>query len=209
MQKDSHKLTIEENHSAKRILSIPDLTLAPGTTTDIPVTLDNLEGVTKLEFDFYYDTDFLDVTAVNANNNLPTGWQLTEGKIDHDNGIIDVTLEGTDVLTGNNLNIVNLEAVVPDTANYGETQILNLANVVLNDSNISAIDDDGIHQVIKAGDTTGDGAVTGFDAYQMMRVSVGLDDGFDRFSSIDPMISADVNGDGVISAFDAYRAFNS
>ncbi|MDJ0650505.1 MAG: right-handed parallel beta-helix repeat-containing protein [Xenococcaceae cyanobacterium MO_188.B19] len=202
-----YEFTIEE--SRDRILSIPNVTLAPGATTDIPITLNNLEGVTKLEFDFYYDTDLLDITAINSNDNLPASWQFTESEIDSANGIINVTIEGTDVLSGNNLNIVNLEAVVPDTASYGETQILDLENVVLNDSNISAIDDDGIHQVIKAGDTTGDGTLSGFDAYQMMRVSVGLDDGFDRFSTIDPMISADMNRDGVISAFDAYHAVNS
>ena len=44
------------------------------------------------------------------------------------------------------------------------------------------------------------------DAYQMMRVSVGLDEGFDRFSTIDPIIMADINQDGVISAFDAHYA---
>ena len=52
----------------------------------------------------------------------------------------------------NNLNLVNLEATVPDTANYGEVQVLDLENVVINDGNIDAIDDDGIHQVIKPGD---------------------------------------------------------
>ncbi|MDJ0647421.1 MAG: Calx-beta domain-containing protein [Xenococcaceae cyanobacterium MO_188.B19] len=201
-----YEFTIEE--SRDRILSIPDLTLAPGVTTDIPVTLDNVEGITKLEFDFYYDTDLLDITAINSNDNLPASWQLAESEIDRDNGIINVTIEGTDALTGDNLNIVNLEATVPDPADYGETQILDLANVVLNDGNVSAADDDGIHQVIQAGDTTGDGTLSGLDAYQMMRVSVGLDDGFDRFSSIDPIISADMNEDGVISAFDAYHAVN-
>ena len=61
-----------------RILSIPDLTLAPGATSDILVTLDNVEGVTKLEFDLYYDSDLLDITAVDRNSSLPASWQLTE-----------------------------------------------------------------------------------------------------------------------------------
>ena len=41
----------------------------------------------------------------------------------------------------------------------------------------------------------------------MMEVAVSLADGFDSFSTVDPVISADMNGDGVISAFDAYQAF--
>ncbi len=200
------QFTVEE--TGDRILSIPDLTLAPEETTDIPVSLNNAEGITKAEFDFYYDRDLLDITAVNPDRSLPENWQITASEIDRDNGIVNVTIEGTDSLTGNNLNIVNLEAVVPDTASYGDTQILDLANVILNDGMVEAIDDDGIHHVIKAGDVTGDSTLSALDAYQMMRVSVGLDDGFDRFATVDPMISADMNGDGVISAFDAYHAIN-
>ena len=56
---------------------------------------------------------------------------------------------------------------------------------------------------------TGDGMTSNLDAYQIMEVSAGLDDGFDRFATVDPVISADMNEDGVISAFDAYLAFNS
>ncbi|GAB4545450.1 MAG: hypothetical protein Tsb0014_39640 [Pleurocapsa sp.] len=83
---------------------------------------------------------------------------------------------------------------------------MDLENVVINDGNISAIADDAIHQVMLAGDITGDNQLSNEDVYQMMRVSVGLDDGFDRFSTIDPIIMADMNQDGVISAFDAHYA---
>jgi hypothetical protein len=148
------QFTIEQK--SDRIISIPDLTLAPGKTAAIPLTLDNVADITKVEFSFYYDPDLLNITAINPNDSLPAGWQLTESEIDSDNGIINVTIEGTDALTGNNLNIVNLEAVVPDTASYGATQVLDLDNVVLNGGNISAIADDAIHQVMLAGDVTGD-----------------------------------------------------
>ncbi|GAB4538167.1 MAG: hypothetical protein Tsb0014_27590 [Pleurocapsa sp.] len=203
----SYEFTIEE--TGDTILSMPDLTLAPGANKNIPVTLDNVEGANKVEFDLYYDRNFLDITAVNRNSNLPTSWQLTESEIDSDNGIINITIEGTDALTGNNLNLVDLEAVVPDTATYGATQVLDLENVVLNDGNISAMDDDAVHQIMQAGDVTGDNKVDNLDAYQMMRVSVGLDDGFVSFPTIDPAIFADLNQDGIISAFDAYYAVNN
>ena len=198
------KFTVE--HSNAPIVSISDLIFASGETKDIPITLNRVTEITKLEFVLNYDPDLLDITAVNLHDSLPTSWQISP-EIDRDNGIIKVIAEGNDPLTGNNLNIVNLEAVVPDTANYKELQVLDLENIVLNDNVFNAIDDDGIHQVIRAGDATGDGTVSGLDAYHLMMMSVGLGNNLERFSTIDPMISADMNGDGVISAFDAYYAF--
>jgi hypothetical protein len=191
------------------ILFLPDLTLAPGKTTDIPLILNNTAEITKVEFSLYYDRNFLDITAINLNDSLPTGWQITESEIESDNGIINVTIEGTDALTGSNLNLVNLEAVVPEAASYGATQVLNLENIVINDGNISVMDDDAVHQIMQAGDVTGDNKLDNLDVYQMMRVTVGLDDGFASFPTVDPAIFADLNQDGIISAFDAYYAVDN
>lgn len=198
------EFTIEEK--SDRILSIPDITIAPGETTDISLTLDNAEEVTQAQFDLYYDPDLLEINAINLNDSLPTNWQLTDSEIDKDNGVVRVTIEGTDALTGSNLNLVSLATVVPDTAKYGATQILDLENVFLNDGLINVVDDDAIHSVGKTGDVSGDGTLSGLDAYQMMRVSVGLDDGFDNFATVDPILMADMNDDNVISALDAFYA---
>lgn len=190
--------------SNDRIISISDIALTPGSDVDIPVSLDRVNGLARLQFELKYNPDLLDITAVNPNKTLFSDWDTTS-EIDRDNGIVKVAIDGDKRSIRNyneyrSFDLVSLEAVVPDTASYGETQILDLVNVY---SNLDVLDNDAIHRVIQAGDVTGDGTISGLDAHQMMGVSVGLDDGFDSFAAIDPILAGDLNGDGVISAFDA------
>jgi Ca2+-binding RTX toxin-like protein len=190
------------SESSSRILSLPNLTYAPGETLPqgIGISLDNLEGVKKIRFALNYDPNLLDITGVRLNPNLPNNWQLIENSIN--DGIVKITLAGSDPLTGNNLEVVNLQAIVPNNAKYGTTQLLDLNAVEVNDGAIAVVGDDGIHQLNILGDVTGNGKLTSLDVALLSRALLGLDSGADAFSAIDLELGGDFNGDNLLSSGD-------
>ena len=131
------------------VLGLPDLISAPGETIQIDLSLQNnsFEGVSKVEFDLYYNSNLLNVSGISLADNLPTNWQITESQIDDDNGVVSVSVEGTDLLNDANLDLISLEAVVPNNAQNGELQILNLENVSVNGGVLNVLDDDAIQKV--------------------------------------------------------------
>ncbi|GAB4554543.1 MAG: hypothetical protein Tsb0014_47490 [Pleurocapsa sp.] len=194
--------TVQNDDTSDRILNIEDLVTTPDTTDNLSLTLDNPEAVKQIEFELSYDNNLLEITGVNLNDNLPDNWQLTTSDIDNNNGTIKVVLGGTDALTENNLKLVNLDVTVPDTASYGASQTLDLLTVELNDG-LEISTNNGTQVIAEKGDVTGDRILDDNDAYEIMRVSVGLDTSFEQFANINPILLADLNGDNLISAFDA------
>jgi hypothetical protein len=100
---------------------------------------------------------------------------------------------------------VLLAADVPSSAGYGDSHVLQIANVNINQAAIDATADHAIHVVAFFGDVTGNQSYSGLDAQRAARVAVGLDNGFEAFPTIHPVVVADITGDGAISGLDAQR----
>jgi hypothetical protein len=73
------------------------------------------------------------------------------------------------------------------------------------DEPIAATADDALQAVVYFGDTTGNASYSGLDAQRTARVGVGLDNGFEAYPRIDPVIVADITANGTISGLDAQR----
>ena len=172
------------------------------------MTLSNFEPVTKIEFEVAYNSDLLDINAIAPSNNLPSDWKITTGEIDEEQGRVKVILEGTDPLTGSSLNLTNFDVSIPDNATYGQNQTIKLEDLKFNNENVEVNNEDSTQIVAKPGDLTGDGEISGLDAYQISRLTVGLGMNVETYPGIDPSFMADMNQDGVISAFDSYIAHN-
>lgn len=190
-----------------RFLTLPDFTRGPGQTVNlpeteegIPVELSNANGVTRADFTLSYDPDQLTVTGVDLAAGLPANWTITT---DLTPGNVQVSASGSDPLTGDLVNLVNIQATVPTDATYGSFQVLEVASPVLNAgaSGFSVLGDEALQIVAFLGDVTGNGTYTGLDAALLARVAAGGDTGFGALSRIDPRF-ADVNGDGEISDLD-------
>lgn len=203
----SFDFTIEDTRD--RILSLPNFSRSPGQNVNIPansengisININNAEGVQKIAFEINYDPELLTISDV-IKSDITEDWEI-EKNFDRENGRVRVTLEGNDPLTGSNLNIVNVEATVPDNAEYGAAGVLDLNNVEINDGDIGAIGDDAVHKVGLFGDVSNDRSYSAFDAAAIARVLAGLDTGFDASKLTDPLISADVTGDRRLSILDA------
>ncbi|GAB4539135.1 MAG: hypothetical protein Tsb0014_29290 [Pleurocapsa sp.] len=189
------------------ILSLSDLVARQNTDATMSLTLSNSESINQVEYELAYNSDLLDVNAVTLDeSSLPDNWQLTNSEIDEDNGLVKVKLEGSDPLSGDNFKVTDFDVSVPNNLTYGTNQTIELQAIKINGEDVNVNIKNGTQLIAQLGDVTGDNQLSKEDAYQMMRVSVGLDEGFDRFSTVDPIIMADMNQDGVISAFDAHFA---
>ncbi|VEP18083.1 hypothetical protein H1P_690003 [Hyella patelloides LEGE 07179] len=73
---------------------------------------------------------------------------------------------------------------------------------------VEIVTEDEVEIVTEDEDTNEKGNVRQLDAYQISRLSVGLDIDTDDFLKFETIVSADMNQDGVISALDAYLAYS-
>src|SRR5205823_4909323 len=81
-----------------------------------------------------------------------------------------------------------LMATVPTTAGYGKAEVLQVADLQINEGQIASTADDGVHVAGYLGDATGDQTYSGMDAGLIARVVVGLDSGFSFYPTVDPRI---------------------
>ncbi len=196
--------------SAARVVSIRDFARGPGQNVDdtpatpgskLAVQLDVASGVTALDFDVHYDSTLLTISSAALASGLPSGWSITVNPISL--GVFKVTASGTTALSGMNVPVVLLDANVPATAPYGDSEVIRLVNVRVNEDLIPSVGDYAVHKDVYLGDADGDGLYLGFDAALISRVVVNLDTGFDAHSWTDPLIVADATGDGTLSGLDA------
>ncbi|HXG11332.1 MAG TPA: cohesin domain-containing protein [Gemmataceae bacterium] len=191
-------------------VSIPDLARGPGQPLDLggaeaglPLRLSNGSGVTSVSLVLRYDPRLLTVQGASPAAGLPAG--TTVSLTVSTPGAAVLTFTSPTALPAGPLNFVMLTAVVPDTAPYASKQVLDLANIRINNGAIAAVDDDGLHVVGYPGDATGNTRYSAADALRVLRVAVGLDAGFAAFQLADPTIIADVTGNGAVNAADATR----
>ena len=69
--------------------------------------------------------------------NVPADWQLQPADLSTP-GIAKLTLGGSTTLAPGKQNLLSIEADVPETAEYGKTQTIQLQNVQFNNSSMPA-----------------------------------------------------------------------
>ncbi|MBZ8180005.1 cohesin domain-containing protein [Oscillatoria salina] len=198
--------TIDKNKA--RILSLPDFTRGdrqfvevPNGSLGLPISIDNGKKVTSIDLELSYNPDFLDITGASLAADVPADWDI-EINLDTP-GQVQLSLSGTKALSGKDLELLFLEAIVPTFAPDLASQVISISSVTLNEGKIDAVGDSAIHQVGYLGDATGNGAYTSLDASFIARVAARLDTGFDAYPLTDPVVIGDVTGDGTISSMDA------
>ncbi|MCA9245736.1 MAG: lamin tail domain-containing protein [Planctomycetales bacterium] len=191
-----------------RSLGMPDVVRAAGQTIDlqqtggIPVSVDDGDAVTNVEFLFEFDPDPLAIGSVDLAADLPADWRIVRDDRSSD-AAIALTLAGSTPLASGARSLLVFDASVPQLAPAGSTAILSIANVQLNQGDIAATGDDAFQAITLLADPTGSGDYSALDASLIARVAVGLDTGFDAFDKIDPVLIGDASANGDLSALDA------
>jgi hypothetical protein len=118
-------------------------------------------------------------------------------------GLIHIELSNLTDLPDTPLTVLHVQASVPASARYGDAHALDIQGLQLNGGTLDGVDDDGLHLAAYLGDTEGQARYASLDARNVQRVVVRLDNGFDAYPLIDPVIVADVNGNARLDASDA------
>jgi uncharacterized delta-60 repeat protein len=201
--------------SSGAMVSVPYFTRAEGqainlpanSSNGIPITISNsYSNVTAVDFDLFFNSTLLNITAETLSVSLPAGWT---DAVDLDNMTNELELsiystEGTYLPTGTTT-LINLAANVPGTATYGSGTALQISNVVINGGvgGLTGVGNQAVQKVALLGDASGTERYSGFDASLIANVVVNNETGFDAYPLIDPVIIANVTGTGSLSGQDA------
>ena len=123
--------------------------------------------------------------------------------MDNVNGLLKVGLSGTTALSGSDLTLIKLHAKVPNSSPYGNSEVIKITNLRLNEGVIPSKADFAIHKALYLGDVDADGFLSPLDPARISEVVVGLHSGFTYADWTDPLIVADTTGDGTLSSLDA------
>jgi hypothetical protein len=196
--------------SEQRVLSVDDFSRGMGQPVNLPaneegidITLDNGAAVTQVDFTLTYDADILTIEDVLVNPELGNDWTLTTKDLTNP-GTAIISLSGTTPLASGEIDLVQLQALVPEAASYKDSAILTLESVSINSGEIAVVGDTVFQEVAYLGDANGDRTYTNLDSYYISKLATGINDGLTDFNRTNPQIIADINGDGIISAFDSY-----
>jgi hypothetical protein len=189
------------------VVDIPNFARGPGQSVDVPATsasndlplrISDGTGVTSITLTLRYNPVLLSVmggatTLPGATVNVNTATA----------GAAVVTFTSTNPLGPGPVVFARLVAVVPSNAPYTSKHVLDIDNLQVNAGAIASRDDDGVHVVAYAGDTTGNGTYSGSDGANIVRVGVGLSTGFAAYQLLDPVIVGDVTSNSAVTALDA------
>lgn len=188
-------------------IRLPDFARGPGQDVEVPargaglpVTLDDGEGVTRIELTLAFDPALLEIAGVLPGADLPTSAAISVDASKH--GVLAITVTLSAPLESGPVEILSLAASVPGGAPYGVAQVIDL-EAVFNDGGMLAIADDALHLVALLGDATANRGYSALDAQRILRVAVGADSGFAAYPLVDPVVVGDVTGASGISALDA------
>ena len=186
----------------EKTLAVPGFVRGPGqpanvpaTARGVPVRIDDAAGVTSVSLSLSFDGGLLDVSDVVA---APDGWGMDAKQVGA--SALTVTASGP-ALSAGRAALVRVIAEVPGSATPGDEALLSLSAVTVDGS--AAAGTAAVQRVGFFGDTDGDGRLTGFDASQLARTAVGLQNGFPTFGRTNPRLVGDVDGDGRFTGFDA------
>jgi len=190
------------------VLSLPDFARGPGqavnvpaSDTGVPISISTAESLTSIDFELRFDETMLDVSGLIPAGLLPSDWTMTSSSPAP--GVLQVSLAGETPISGTDIELVSLEASVPQGVLLSQTQVISIENVSLNGGDIAATGDQAVHQAAYLGDVDGDGVHTAFDASLIAGVVVQIANGFEAFASTDPVIVGNSTGTGRLSGLDA------
>ena len=218
--------TFTVDASTAMTVGLPDFVRGPGQTLQAPATgsgaalqegwpirLSNSAGLTSLTMTIQYDPTLLDISDVRLGSDAMAGSQVESNLTSPGN--VTISFFALTPLTGEQTDIIQISATVPETAAYGTAHVLRIANLEVNAGAMDAIGDDGIHLIAYPGDVNANRRYDAEDARLIARVGVGLDTGFvfseptsttattRLFPNIDPVLLGDVTGVDGISPLDA------
>ncbi|WP_254507926.1 GEVED domain-containing protein [Anatilimnocola floriformis] len=193
-------------------IGLPDFARGPqqavnlpaNSSSGIPISLSNGDGVTSATFELRYNPALLTITSAAVAPGLPVGASVSVNT--STSGVAVFSFTSPTPLLAGTTRFVDVQASVPATATYKTKQLLDLTNVVLNGGAIPALDDDALQVVAYFGDVTANGDYTGTDASYIARNAVSIDTGFAAFPLLDPLIIGDLTGKSGISAQDTSLA---
>ena len=202
------QFTVEDTE--QKVISLDDFSkgirqINSPLNNDIAISLNDGAEVTAVDFTLTYDPAILAIEDIILNLAIADDWTITTEDLTSP-GTVRVSLSGTTSLESGEIELVQLQAIAPETATNGGSGVLTLEEVSLNNGEIAAIGDTAYQQVAYIGDTNNDLNYTDTDVYNISLLATGISDGLTAFDLTNPLIIADINGDGVISAFDGYLA---
>jgi hypothetical protein len=200
-----------------RVVSIGDFARGAGQDVNVPtvemgglhlpIFISSATSVQSVDVDILYNPMLLSITSASlgAAPTVAGGWSITQNSISIDatHTLLKITISGINALSGSNVEIIKLNADVPSTAPYGDSQVIRLQGLRVNEDLIPSQADFAIHKAIYVGDADGSGLYGGGDSALISRVVVALDSGFDAHDWTDPRIVGDASGDGTLSGLDA------
>ena len=181
-------------------ITLPSLTVKPGETVEVPVSIKNNPGVTNLSLVFGYDTDNLTlVSATNGDVFANTEYSadtredgeckftwLSRAVNDKDGTLLILTFKAGDNAGKEKIFMSIEEASAPSE----EEQPF-----AIQDGTVQNVGNNAYY-----GDINGDGEADFADAVMLIRYDIGLLDLFDAQKKF-----GDVNGDGEVDFADAIR----
>jgi hypothetical protein len=123
-------------------LNLPNIIVDPGANIQIPVTIPDFSdlNVNKLSLEILFDQAQIQVSGINTNETVLSGWQAPQMSILP--GKVSVIAEHTTALQGGGT-LFFFSGKIPATALVNQTSSLSFANVVLNDGQIKLITNNG------------------------------------------------------------------
>ena len=190
-------------------IRLPRMYAAPGQTIHVPVKIDNTTGlgIVSAQARIAYDGDLLEAIGVSTVGTLADGWTIADtiaaGAAGEPDRVKFAMATAEDTLKGAGA-LVTIEFMVSGDAELGDACDLAFLSFLLNEGDPSAKARDGSFSVGRAGDVSGNGEVTAYDAAGILQYSVGWGV-LDRFPYVDRLAIADVTLNGYITAYDAAR----
>lgn len=159
-------------------------------------------SVQNLSFDLAYDPSLLEITGIARDTELPAGAtvQMSGGS-----GLKKVSINSSAALPNLSKRLIRFIARVPGSALLGQSQVIEVSNVKINDAASSVRVDSSVQLIGYVGDGNRSGSYTTNDVTVLQNVSIRYDSGFIAFPLINPLIIGDINEDGRVSAIDVTR----
>lgn len=99
----------------------------PATHDGLPVSISTADNIISVDFSLLFDPLQMTILAIESGADLPNDWTVISNlDVMAQAGVFNVTAFGFTPVAGENLQLVNLTAVVPDDANYTTTQVLSV-----------------------------------------------------------------------------------
>jgi hypothetical protein len=181
--------------------------VASGTGMPISITVPaGGTALTSASFNIFYNAADLTVTGYT----LPSGYTATVNLTTPGEVIVSNLTPSSPLAAGTTTDVISLVASVPSNAPYGNKEVIDVRNIVINGSS-GGIDGSAVHIAAYAGDAFGSGSYSSQDAFLINSVGSGSSLGFTssgttHFPLLDPKVLADLELANSVNGQDAFVA---